>query len=186
MKERIGRRHWLLLIAAVVSFAGVLLARCRLTPRATGREQITVLRAELEQLRDCDELRVRTEAETLARRRSSGTSVPALPGWHPVDHERSRWAVDAPANWTEIVAALRAIEKAPLQRLQIRTRGSLTQREIASVEAVLMRPAATPPRREAGGAASAARMETKPTDAGGASLATRAGSRPEPLSPNQP
>ncbi|MBX3738943.1 MAG: hypothetical protein KF715_19780 [Candidatus Didemnitutus sp.] len=187
MSEPIDRRHWLLLLVAVVMFACVLFARRRMAPGAAAREQVSSLRAEIERLRDCDELRVRTETEALAHLRSTSAASPHPSGWRPLDHDRSRWSTDAIANWSELLAALHAIEQVPLRQLQIRTTGSLTRREISSVEAVLLRPAATPPRREAGGAASAAHIETKRTEAAGASLATRAGPRsPRSESPNQP
>lgn len=161
MKPQINVVHWLQLLAAVGLLATILAVRHQVLPQLTNTDGLAKLRAEHQHLSQFD-----LDAVHAARTTAEQTKPMASPSWVWPKH----WIVSALSpgqnsvprllqlksvgspEWTDFLNTVAMLADSPGTRIvgmDIRSRGTLTEREIAAVEIQFESPMADPQRRMA-------------------------------------
>ena len=164
MKPQITISQCAWLVVSATLLAVVLVARHRDSLAvSTGDAELERLRAERQRLAEFTPAAVqaaRTSAEALAESGSMPAHWPqdwsAAPVPPAAASTRPLWRIipDRTPTWAELSAAVTSVAAAPGNRivsLEVRSRGTLTEREIASVEILLEQPTPTPSRRNPSG-----------------------------------
>lgn len=164
MKPRITVAQWAWLVVSTTLLAVVLLARHRGSLAvSTVDAELERLRAERQRLTEFTPAAVQAARTAVAALAESGSmparwpqdwSVEPMPPAAGSTHRLWRITPERPLTWAELVAAVTSVAAAPGNRivaLEVRSRGTLTAREIASVEILLEQPTPTPSRRNSSG-----------------------------------
>ncbi|MDI1335802.1 MAG: hypothetical protein PSU94_06410 [Lacunisphaera sp.] len=200
MNARPTVARWLFLAFS----AGLLLAVLSVRQRSdllrfAEDSELVRLRAERQRLSAFEPAAVRALQTALDTREDRVATLRPWPeGWsvqagEPIDgSERVSWrlAPIGPPSWSELVKAVLALASVPGNRIssvEIRSRGTLTEREIASVEIVLQHPTAPPSRRNPSGGTvgPGADVPATPPAVGSGPSLRRPSASAEPAAPGQ-